>query len=47
MGGGGTYMRKQLKIVTKLTLSPIKQKMNQLVLECWRRYHVVKESGKG
>lgn len=40
-------MRKQLKIVTKMTLNPIKQKMNQLVLERWRRHDVVRESGKG
>lgn len=40
-------MRIQLKIVTKMILNPIKQKMNQLVLECWRRHDVMKESGKG
>lgn len=28
-------MRKQLKIVTKMTLNPMKHKMNQLVLKRW------------
>lgn len=40
-------MRKQLKIVTKMTLNPIKHKMNQLVLKRWRRHEAMKQSGKG
>ena len=36
MAGGGTKMRKQLKIVAKMTLNPIKHKVNQLVLKRYR-----------
>lgn len=40
-------MGKQLKIVTKMTLNPIKHKMNQFVLKRWWRHDAVQESRKG